>query len=99
MVDLKPLLARMWPLSDKPVSAEDIAEGISHFFTNQVSDVQAASLLICLHFTGLDRHADVMARTAQAMLKAAAQIDAEELGAVVEKRGRKEGAYEGGLVC
>lgn len=80
------------------MTAEDIAEAISHFFTNQVSDVQAASLLMCMHFTGMDRKADVMAACAAAMMKAAAQVDADELRSVVEKRGRPEGSYKGGLV-
>ncbi|KAK3323676.1 anthranilate phosphoribosyltransferase-like protein [Cercophora scortea] len=97
-VDLKPLLARLWPLGHaNPVTADEIAEAISYFFTNQVSDVQAGSLLMCLHFTGLDRRADVLAKTAAAMLKSAAQIDSDQLRSVVEARGRKEGAYEGGL--
>src|SRR4051812_24642633 len=95
-VDLKPLLARLWPLGHpKPVSAEELAEAISYFFTNQVSDVQAGALLMCLHFTGLDRKPDVLAVTAAAMLKAAAKIDGAALQTVVENRGRKEGAYEG----
>ncbi|KAK3318894.1 anthranilate phosphoribosyltransferase-like protein [Apodospora peruviana] len=98
-VDLKPLLARLWPLGHAdPVTADEIAEAISYFFNNQVSEVQAGSLLMCLHFTGLDRQADVLSKTAAAMLKAATQINADELRAVVEKRGRKEGAYNGGLV-
>ncbi|KAK3688336.1 glycosyl transferase [Podospora appendiculata] len=97
-VDIKPLLARLWPLGHvDPVTADEIAEAISYCFTNQVSEVQAGSLLMCLHFTGLDRHADVLAKTAAAMLKSAAQIDSDELRSVVEARGRKEGAYEGGL--
>lgn len=97
-VDIKPLLSRFWPQGHpNPVTADEIADAISHFFTNQVSDVQASSLLMALHFTGLDRHADVLAKTAAAMLKAAAQIDATNLRSVVERRGRKEGAYEGGL--
>ncbi|KAK3390799.1 glycosyl transferase [Podospora didyma] len=97
-VDLKPLLARLWPLGHaQPVSAEELAQAISYFFTNQVSDVQAGALLMCLHFTGLDRQADVLAVTAAAMLKAAAKIDGAALKAIVELRRRKEGAYEGGL--
>ncbi|KAK1755891.1 glycosyl transferase [Echria macrotheca] len=97
-VDIKPLLTRLWPLGHpKPVTADEIAETISHFFTNQVSDVQASSLLIALHFTALDRQSDVLAKTAAAMLKAAAKVDASELQSVIEKKGRKEGAYQGGL--
>jgi anthranilate phosphoribosyltransferase len=99
VVDLKPLLTRLWPAGHpQPATADEIAEAISHFFTNQVSDVQASSLLVGLHFTNLDRRADVLAKTASVMLKAAARIDATELQSVVEKRGRKEGGYNGGLV-
>jgi anthranilate phosphoribosyltransferase len=99
MVDLKPLLSRLWPLAPhKPVTAEEIAEAISYFFTNRVSEVQAGSLLMCLHFTGLDREAKVLAACAAAMRKAAAKIDATALRAVVSEKGRKEGLYEGGLV-
>lgn len=99
-VDIKPLLSRLWPLGHPdPVSPDEIAEAISYFFTNQVTDVQAGSLLMCLHFTGLDRQAEVLQKTAAQMLKSAARIDSESLRAVVEKRGRKEGDYHGGLVC
>lgn len=99
-VDIKPLLSRLWPVGHPdPVSADEIAEAISYFFTNQVSDVQAGALLMCLHFTGLDRQADVLQKTAAAMLRSAAKIDSESLRAVVERRGRKEGDYHGGLVC
>lgn len=82
----------------EPVRADEIAAAISYFFTNQISEVQAGSLLMCLHFTGLDRQAEVLAKCAAAMRKAAAQIDATELRAVVERRGRPEGTYQGGLV-
>jgi hypothetical protein len=98
-VDIKPLLSRLWPLGHAdPVTADEIAQAISYFFTNQVSDVQASSLLIALHFTGLDRHADVLAKTAAAMLVAAAKVDVEELRNTISSPSRKEGAYQGGLV-
>ncbi|KAK1831140.1 glycosyl transferase [Podospora conica] len=99
LVDIKPLLSRLWPLGHAdPVTADEIAQAIAYFFTNQVSDVQASSLLIALHFTGLDRHADVLAKTAAAMLKAAAKIDVEELRNAISSSPRQEGAYQGGLV-
>jgi anthranilate phosphoribosyltransferase len=100
-VDIKPLLKRLWPLPDHSAgrpSADEIADAIAFFFTNQVSDVQAGSLLMCLHFTGLDRTAEVMAACAARMRKAAAQIDINELKKTVTERGRKEGQYGGGLV-
>ncbi|KAH6632047.1 glycosyl transferase [Chaetomium tenue] len=99
LVNLKPLLARLWPLGHPdPVSPGEIAEAISHFFTNQVSEVQAGALLMCLHFTGLDRQAEVLAKTAECMLKSAAKIDQPLLRAAIDARRRKEGQYEGGLV-
>ena len=100
LIDLKPLLSRLWPIGHPdPVTSDEIAEAISYFFTNQVTDVQASSLLMCLHFTCLDRQSEVLAKTAARMLQAAAKIDEPSLRAVVEKRGRKEGGYNGGLVC
>lgn len=99
-INIKKLLTRLWPLGHPdPVTPDEIADAISYFFTNQISDVQAGALLMCLHFTGLDRSAEVLSKTAQVMLKAAAQTDLEELRQVIEKRGRQEGAYNGGLVC
>ncbi|KAL2120937.1 hypothetical protein VTJ04DRAFT_4964 [Mycothermus thermophilus] len=98
-VDLKPLLARLWPLGHPdPVTPDEIAEAISYFFTNQVSDVQAASLLMTLHFTTLDRSAEVLQQTARRMLQAAAKIDEPALRAAIDARRRKEGSYLGGLV-
>lgn len=98
-VNIKKLLTRLWPLGHPdPVTPDEIAHAISYFFTNQISDVQAGALLMCLHFTGLDRSAEVLSKTAQVMLKAAAQTDLNELRQVIEKRGRQEGAYNGGLV-
>jgi anthranilate phosphoribosyltransferase len=93
------LLKRLWPAPSKEtVTTSEIAEAISHIFTNSLSPVQTGALLTALHFTGLDRHADVLAECAAAMRSAAAQIDHEELAKVVERRGRKEGSYHGGLV-
>ncbi|KAK4200359.1 putative anthranilate phosphoribosyltransferase [Triangularia verruculosa] len=98
-IDIKPLLSRLWPVGHPDtVSPDEIANAISYFFTNQVSDVQAGSLLMCLHFTGLDRQAEVLHKTAQAMLKSAAKIDVSELRKVVDSRRRPEGDYQGGLV-
>ena len=98
-IDLKPLLARLWPLGHPDqVSPDQIAEAISYFFTNQVSDVQASALLMCLHFTGLDREAEVLAKTAGRMLGAAAKVDQAALRAAIDGRRRREGGYNGGLV-
>lgn len=98
IVDIRPLLSRLWPLHPE-VTADEISDAIAYFFTGQVSEAQASALLICLHFTGWDRQAEVLAGTAGKMMKAAARIDAEQLRKVVETRGRPEGLYRGGLVC
>ncbi|KAK4126028.1 hypothetical protein N657DRAFT_670169 [Parathielavia appendiculata] len=99
LIDIKPLLARLWPVGHPDtVSPDEIAEAISYFFTNQVSEVHAGALLMTLHFTGLDRQAEVLAKTAECMLKAAAKIDEPALRAVIDGRRRKEGEYRGGLV-
>lgn len=95
-MDIKPLLSKMWPLDGK-VTADDIADAISHFFTNQVTEAQTASLLMALHFTRLDFEAEVLAKCAAAMQKACAPIPVQELREIIEKRGRKEGQYKGGL--
>ncbi|KAK1625332.1 anthranilate phosphoribosyltransferase [Colletotrichum phormii] len=99
LIDIKPLLKKLWPVPDAglAVSADEIAEAISHFFTHQVSDTQAASLLIALHFTNLDRRADVMARSAHYMRCAAAKVDFDDLTKVVQQKALGAGTYAGGL--
>jgi anthranilate phosphoribosyltransferase len=93
------LLKRLWPSpGDANVTAEEIALAISHIFTDQLSPVQTGALLTCLHFTGWDRRAEVIAKCAQAMRDAAAPIDKIALSEVVKARGRPEGRYAGGLV-
>lgn len=98
-IDITPLLTRLWPSpGDNKVTAEEIAEAISYIFTDQLSPVQTGALLTCLHFTGWDRRADVIAKCAKAMRAAASQVNKEELDKVVKSRGRREGDYFGGLV-
>jgi anthranilate phosphoribosyltransferase len=93
------LLRRLWPEpGNNKVTAEEIALAISHIFTDQLSPVQTGALLTCLHFTGWDRRADVIAKCAAAMRGAASQIDRDELEKVVKARGKPEGDYRGGLV-
>uniref|UniRef100_A0A8H7TP79 Glycosyl transferase family 3 domain-containing protein n=1 Tax=Bionectria ochroleuca TaxID=29856 RepID=A0A8H7TP79_BIOOC len=96
LINIKPLLSKLWPIHAE-VSSDEIADAISHFFTNQVSEAQTASLLMALHFTQLDFKAEVLAKCAASMRKAAETIDSQSLRAVIEKRGRKEGLYNGGL--
>lgn len=96
-VDIKPLLSKLWPIN-ATVTADEIADAISHFFTNQVTEAQTASLLMALHFTKLDFKSEVLAKCAAAMRRAAEPIPVKELQDVIDRRGRKEGLYNGGLV-
>lgn len=98
-ISITPLLRRLWPSPDEnQVTADEIALAISHIFTDQLSPVQTGALLTCLHFTGWDRRADVIAKCAEAMRDAAAPIDIKALKEVVKQKGRPEGVYGGGLV-
>jgi anthranilate phosphoribosyltransferase len=98
-VSITPLLKRLWPSpGEANVSASEIAYAISHIFTDSLSPVQTGALLTCLHFTGWDRRADVIAKCAEVMRDAAAPIDLEKLREVIKAHGRAEGAYKGGLV-
>lgn len=96
IVDIKPLLKRMWP-QQPDVTADEISDAIAYFFTDRIDDVQTGALLMCLHFTGLDRDPEVLSQCAQKMLKAAAQVDSDLLHQVIQTRGRKEGNYRGGF--
>lgn len=98
-VSITPLLKRLWPANvAADVTAEEIATAISYIFTNQLSPVQTGALLTALHFTGLDRRADVLATCAAAMRAAAAPVDEGALRDVIARRGKSEGNYNGGLV-
>jgi anthranilate phosphoribosyltransferase len=98
-VQITPLLKRLWPSpAAENVTASEIANAISHIFTDSLSPVQTGALLTALHFTELDRDADVLSKCASAMRSAAAQVDYTALGAVLDRRRRKEGSYHGGLV-
>lgn len=98
-ISITPLLTRLWPSpSEANVTAEEIALAISHIFTDQLSPVQTGALLTCLHFTGWDRRADVLAKCSESMREAAATIDKEALLRVAKARGKPTGQYEGGLV-
>jgi anthranilate phosphoribosyltransferase len=98
-ISITPLLRRLWPSpGDNHVTADEIALAIAHIFTDQLSPVQTGALLTCLHFTGWDRRADVIAKCAEVMREAASKIDSEELVRVVKAHGKPEGDYHGGLV-
>jgi len=97
-ISITPLLKRLWPSPAKEnVTAAEIAGAISHIFTNSLTPVQTGALLTALHFTGLDRQAEVLSKCALAMRNAANQVDRSSLLDAVHRRGRKEGSYRGGL--
>ncbi|KAF2746532.1 nucleoside phosphorylase/phosphoribosyltransferase catalytic domain-containing protein [Sporormia fimetaria CBS 119925] len=97
-VSITPLLKRLWheSPSTKP-TADEIAAALGLVFTNSLSEVQTGALLTCLHFTDLDRQAEILAKCARAMLDASINVDMPALKKVIERRGRKEGNYHGGL--
>lgn len=98
-ISITPLLKRLWPSPwENNVTAEEIAQAIDHIFTGQLSPVQTGALLTCLHFTGWDRRADIIAHCAKVMRDFASPIDKTELDRVVKARGRPVGSYHGGLV-
>ncbi|KAJ4333857.1 anthranilate phosphoribosyltransferase [Ascochyta clinopodiicola] len=98
-VSITPLLKRLWheSPSTKP-NADEIAAALSLIFTNSLSEVQIGALLTCLHFTDEDRQAEVLAKCSKAMRDFSTKIDVQALEQVLQKRGRKEGNYHGGLV-
>lgn len=98
-ISITPLLKRLWPSpSENNVTVEEIALAIQHIFTGQLSPVQTGALLTCLHFTGWDRRADIIAHCAKVMRDFASPIDKNELDRVIRARGRPDGEYHGGLV-
>jgi len=99
-ISITPLLKRLWHESaaTKP-NAVEIAAAVSHIFTNSLSEVQTGALLTCLHFTERDRQADVLSKCAEAMRNFATEINTEGIEKILAQRGRKEGSYNGGLVC
>jgi anthranilate phosphoribosyltransferase len=98
-VSITPLLKRLWheSPSTKP-TADEIAAALSLIFTNSISEVQIGALLTCLHFTDQDRQAEVLAKCSKAMRDFSTKIEVQGLEQVIQKRGKKEGNYHGGLV-
>ncbi len=99
LISIAPLLKQFDArVSTAKPSADEIALALSHIFTNKLSPVQTAALLTFLHATGRDREGDVIAKCAERMREAAAQVEKKALKQIVRERGRKEGSYRGGLV-
>lgn len=98
-ISITPLLKRLWPEpAQNNVTVDEIALAIEYIFTGQLSPVQTGALLTCLHFTGWDRRADIIAKCAKVMRKFSSPIDKTDLDRVVMLKGRAEGKYYGGLV-
>lgn len=99
-ISIAPLLARLADPSTTyySITGTEVATAISHIFADSISSVQTGCLLYALHTTQMDRRPDILAACANSMRYASAQVDVEVLKRVVKKRGRREGAYNGGLV-
>lgn len=83
--------------STSPVSPDEIATALSRIYDNALSSVECEDLLSILSVSKREREPLVLAKCAQRMREAAAQIDRKALRKIVRKRGRREGSYRGGL--
>lgn len=99
-VSISPLLKSLAYPDAKHIKAPagEIAAAFALIFEDRLSAIQTAALLTLLHSTGLDKDPDVIAQCSQRMREAATPTEKGPLLAVLEKRGRKEGTYNGGLV-
>ena len=98
-ISITPLLKRLaYPATEVPVEAEEIASAFSLIFEDRISIIQSAALLTLLHSTQRDKDAHVIALCSQRMREAASQIDKSGVKNVLEKRAKKEGNYNGGVV-
>lgn len=79
------------------VTADEIAAALALIFDNRMSAVQCSSFLTVLHSTERDRDPETLAKCAESMRAAAAQVDQIALHEVLRSRGRMEGGYRGGL--
>ncbi|MCJ1356519.1 MAG: anthranilate phosphoribosyltransferase [Icmadophila ericetorum] len=81
-ISIAPLLNRLVSPSSNQnvnVSPDEIASALALVFEDRLSPVQCASLLTILHLTQKDRDPLVIARCAQRMRQAAAQVDLKAL--------------------
>jgi anthranilate phosphoribosyltransferase len=79
------------------VTPPEVADAISQLMAGALSAAQGEALLAGLHHHGLDSRADILREASVAMRAHGASPDAGVLSALVARRGRKEGAYNGGL--
>ena len=99
IISIAPLLNQLRGAANGSIAklADEIASALALIFDNRLSAIQCASLLTALSFLKLDREPLVIARCAERMRDAAAQVDRKALREIVRTRGRKEGSYRGGL--
>lgn len=96
-ISISPILRLLTGPNHHVVTADEIATALALIFDNQISAVQCSSLLTVLHSTERDRDPKTIAKCAETMRAAAAQVDQTALRGVVRSRGRAEGGYRGGL--
>lgn len=97
LLSISPILKMLTGPNHHVVTADEIAAALAMIFDNQISAVQCSSLLTVLHSTERDRDPKTIAKCAESMRAAAAQVDRTALGKVLQSRGRVEGGYRGGL--
>ena len=83
--------------SGSSIHENEIAAAFSLIFDNSLSAIQCSSLLSLLGLSGRDQEPLVLATCARRMREAAAPINRESLRSVIRTRGRRAGAYRGGL--
>ncbi|MCJ1424724.1 anthranilate phosphoribosyltransferase [Sticta canariensis] len=96
-ISISPILRLLTGPNHHVVTADEIATALALIFDNQISAVQCSSFLTVLHSTERDRDPKTIAKCAEAMRAAAAQVDQTALHGVLRSRGRVEGGYRGGL--
>lgn len=97
LLSISPILKMLTGPNHHVVTADEIAAALAMIFDNQISAVQCSSLLTVLHSTERDRDPKTIAKCAESMRAAAAQVDRTALGEILQSRGRVEGGYRGGL--
>lgn len=97
VISISPLLQSLVGQKVQHTTADEIAAALALSFDNRLSEAQCSSLLTLLRATRQDRDPLVIAKCAESMRNAAAQVNRTALRDVVRSRGRKEGNYRGGF--
>lgn len=97
LASISPVLKMLTGPNHDVVTADEIAAALALIFENKISAVQCSSLLTVLHTIERDRDPKTIAKCAESMRAAAAQVDRTALREVLRSRRRAEGGYRGGL--